>query len=77
LYSYARNNPLSYIDPRGNSIELLGDAEERKKALAFLQKSLGNDKAASSLYINEKRLKFRDHAKPKKSRSAMSQRHRA
>jgi hypothetical protein len=53
LYSYARNNPLSYIDPTGNSVELLGDEEQRKKELAFLQKSLGNAKAASNLYINE------------------------
>jgi RHS repeat-associated protein len=53
LYSYVRNNPLSFVDPTGNSIELLGDEDQRKKELAFLQKSLGNDKAASNLYINE------------------------
>ena len=52
LYVYARNNPLRYIDPTGNAIELLGDEEERKKALAFLQKSIGNKEAASRLYIN-------------------------
>jgi hypothetical protein len=34
-------------------VELLGDEEQRKKELAFLQKSLGNDKAAANLYINE------------------------
>jgi RHS repeat-associated protein len=53
LYSYSRNNPLRYIDPSGNAIELLGDEEQRKKELALLQASMGNDKAASRVYINE------------------------
>ncbi len=53
LYAYGRNNPLRYVDPTGNAIELLGDEEARKKELALLQKSLGNDKAASRVYINE------------------------
>lgn len=53
LYAYGRNNPLRYIDPTGNAIELLGDEEQRKKELALRQKSLGNDKAASRVYINE------------------------
>jgi RHS repeat-associated protein len=52
LYAYARNNPLIYIDPTGEAIELLGDEEERKKALKLLQQGVGNEDAASRLYIN-------------------------
>ncbi|MEQ1884401.1 MAG: RHS repeat-associated core domain-containing protein [Bryobacteraceae bacterium] len=52
LYSYGRNNPLLYVDPSGNAIELLGDEDERKKALKVLADSVG-EKAGNKLYINE------------------------
>ena len=53
-YAYARNNPLAYVDPDGAAVELIGQTdEERKKALAAIQATLGNNQAASSLYINE------------------------
>ena len=52
LYSYVRNNPLRFVDPTGNAIELTGDEEERKKALAAIQASLGNSKVSTNLYIN-------------------------
>jgi RHS repeat-associated protein len=53
LYAYVRNNPLRYVDPTGNAIELLGDEEQRKKELALLRASVGNKQAASRLYFNE------------------------
>ncbi len=53
LYAYGRNNPLRYVDPGGEAVELLGNTdEERRKNLAFLQNAVGNKAAAGRLYIN-------------------------
>ena len=52
-YAYTWNNPLRYIDPTGEAVELLGDEEQRKKELELLQRALGNRQAGSRLYINE------------------------
>jgi uncharacterized protein RhaS with RHS repeats len=46
LYAYTRNNPLQFIDPKGEAIELLGDEEERRKALAALRKGVGDQAGA-------------------------------
>jgi RHS repeat-associated protein len=51
LYAYTRNNPLRFIDPFGESIELLGDEEKRKKELQALQNTVGSQ-AGSYLYEN-------------------------
>jgi hypothetical protein len=52
LYAYVRNNPLRYVDPKGEAIELLGDEEQRKKALEALKSAVG-DKAKAYLYQNK------------------------
>ena len=50
-YAYALNNPLSFVDPSGAAIELLGEAEDREKELELLRRSIGQ--LGSRLYINE------------------------
>jgi RHS repeat-associated protein len=51
-YSYAVNNPFLYLDPTGESIELTGSEEERKKQLEAL-KSVVGQKAGAYLYENK------------------------
>ena len=52
LLTYARNNPLKFIDPSGNVVELLGDEEQRKRELDILQKTV-DTKAGAQLYVDE------------------------
>lgn len=51
LYTYARNNPLTYIDDTGRAIELSTDSEQRQLQLRALQEALGM-RAGSYLYDN-------------------------
>jgi RHS repeat-associated protein len=51
LYAYVRNNPLTLIDPTGESIELTGDKEQRKKELQALRQAAG-PQGGSYLYEN-------------------------
>ena len=52
LYSYVRNNPLRYFDPRGEEIELTGSTdEERKRQLAAIRSAIG--KGGDRLTINQ------------------------
>lgn len=52
LYAYTRNNPLRFVDPKGEAIELLGDEDERRKALEALQQGV-RDRAGIYLYENK------------------------
>lgn len=45
-YTYARNNPLIYIDPNGAEVELIGTEKEREKAFQLLKESVGEEAAA-------------------------------
>jgi hypothetical protein len=51
-YSYALNNPLAYLDPTGEAVELVGDEKERKKQLEALRAVVGK-KAGAYLYENK------------------------
>ena len=52
LYSYVRNNPLRYIDPTGQVIQLLGKTEEERQAeLEAIRASLVDSEVADRLSI--------------------------
>lgn len=51
-YTYVTNNPLKYIDPSGEIIELTGNEEERKRAFQRL-KDLAGPEGANLLYLRE------------------------
>ncbi len=56
LYTYGRNNPLRFVDPTGQAIELVGSEEEREKQLKALQDAVGK-RAGSYLYPNSEKDK--------------------
>jgi RHS repeat-associated protein len=57
LYVYARNNPLLFVDPKGEAIELLGSQEDRNKELAALRSGLGNQ---AGVYLYENKVTTKD-----------------
>jgi len=59
LYTYARNNPLVFVDPTGEAIQLTGNEEERKKQLEALRSAVG-EQAGAYLYENKVEKKNKD-----------------
>jgi hypothetical protein len=51
-YVYVANNPLKYVDPTGEFLELTGSEEDRKKAFLRLQQMVGAE-AGKTLYVVE------------------------
>ncbi len=51
-YAYVVNNPLKYVDPTGEKLELTGNEEERKKAFERIKEMVG-ERAAKLLYVRE------------------------
>jgi hypothetical protein len=54
-YSYAINNPLLYVDPPGESIQLSNDKDERERQMQALRKAVGSE-AAQYLYVNREQI---------------------
>jgi RHS repeat-associated protein len=54
LYGYVRNNPLKFVDPKGEEIELVGNEEERRKILEALRSAVGNQ---AGRHLQEKQTK--------------------
>jgi RHS repeat-associated protein len=50
-YAYTRDNPLRFIDPRGEDVRLSGDLEEAKKQLKYI---LGTDDADKRVTFDAK-----------------------
>jgi len=51
-YAYAINNPLLYVDPTGESIQLSNDKDERERQLQALREAVGAE-AGAYLYANQ------------------------
>src|SRR5262249_4576221 len=50
-YAYARNNPLLYIDPLGEAIQLSNDPKEQREQLEAICSAAGVDSSKCSYYL--------------------------
>lgn len=57
LYAYVRNNPLRFVDPKGEAIELTGDEKERQRKLELLRQVVGSEAGA---YLYQKTVTDKD-----------------
>jgi hypothetical protein len=51
-YAYAINNPLLYVDPTGEAIQLSNDKDERERQMQALREAVGAE-AGAYLYVNQ------------------------
>ena len=56
-YSFVANNPLKYVDPTGELLELTGSEEERKAAYEHIKGLVGKE-GAKLLFIREEKGHF-------------------
>ena len=58
LYAYGRNNPLRFVDPTGERVELIGSEDQRNQQLAVIRDAVGGGAAASRLSVVEENHRF-------------------
>jgi RHS repeat-associated protein len=57
LYSFVRNNPLKYVDPTGERLELTGDEETRRRSFERIKNAIGEE-YAKYLSVKEEKGHF-------------------
>lgn len=56
-YAYVANNPLIYVDPTGETLELVGDDRQRARAFERIRQMVGG-RGADSLYVREENGRY-------------------
>jgi RHS repeat-associated protein len=55
MYTYVRNNPMTFMDPTGRAIRLRGSDEERQRLLGGLREAIGQS-ASDDTYLYEDKV---------------------